>query len=92
MDELKSEIEQRLRDFWQARAIAVSEAPTSTDELGAPLDSITSLEAIMDIDELLNRKLPIYRIIRKGGYESEDDFVSDVTAKVLEVLAEPGHE
>ena len=52
MSELQAKIEQLLRDFWQQRAIAISDSPDSTEELGAPLDSITSMEAIMDIDEL----------------------------------------
>lgn len=92
MKDMRAEIESLLRKFWEERAIAIDEAPTSVDELGAPLDSITSMEAIMDIDDLLQQKLPVERIIRKGGYNSEEDFVSDVTAKVLEVLGELGHE
>lgn len=91
MTELQTKIEQLLRDFWQQRAIAISDSPDTTEELGAPLDSITSMEAIMDIDELLGCNLPIERIIRKGGYEDEDTFVSEVTAKVLEIVEAPSH-
>lgn len=91
MSELQAKIEQLLRDFWQQRAIAISDSPDSTEELGAPLDSITSMEAIMDIDELLDRKLPVEQIIRKGGYEDEDTFVSEVTAKVLAIVETPSH-
>lgn len=92
MDEMRPQIEQRLRDFWRERSIAVTDSPTSTDELGAPLDSITSMEVIMEIDALVNRELPVERVIRQGGYVSEEDFVSEVTSRVLEVIAEPVHE
>lgn len=91
MSQLKTKIEQLLRDFWQQRAIAIGDSPESTEELGAPLDSITSMEAIMDIDELLDRKLPVEQIIRKGGYENEDTFVSEVTAKVLAIVETPSN-
>lgn len=92
MDDMRAQIESLLRKFWTERAIAINEDPTSIDELGAPLDSLASLEAIMEIDDLVQRKLPIDRIIRKGGYENENDFVSDVTTKVLDVLEEIGNE
>ena len=88
MDEMRAQIERLLRDFWHDRAIAVGEVPGSTEDLGAPLDSMTSMEAVMEIDALLGRTLPVERIIRQGGYESEEDFVSEVTKRVLEVVAE----
>lgn len=88
MDSMKSQIEQLLRDFWRDRAIALGELPGSTEDLGAPLDSMTTIEAIMEIDTLLDCKLPVEKIIRQGGYESEEDFVSEVTTRVLQVVAE----
>lgn len=88
MDSMKSQIEQLLRDFWRDRAIALGDLLGSTEDLGAPLDSMTTIEAIMEIDTLLDRKLPVEKIIRQGGYESEEDFVSEVTTRVLQVVAE----
>ncbi|MGN2253195.1 hypothetical protein ACFWZ4_07455 [Frateuria sp. GZRe12] len=88
MESRQADIEKLLRDFWEERAISLEGEPCSIEELGAPLDSITSLEAIMEIDKLLNRKLPVDQIIRKGGYSDVDDFVSSVCSKVLEVISE----
>ncbi|ALN65952.1 hypothetical protein GLA29479_5127 [Lysobacter antibioticus] len=42
---------------------------------------------MLEIDKLLNRKIPADIVIRKGGYESRDQFVEDLTAEVLKYVA-----
>ena len=68
------------------RAQDIIDDTLSTDELGAPLDSISAVEAFVGIDKLVQRKLPVELIIRHGGYDSKDQFISDITAKVLRHL------
>lgn len=80
---LKAEIEALLNAFWDKRAADIVDDPLSLDELGAPLDSISAVEAFASIDKLVNRKLPVELIIRHGGYTSKEQFVTDVTSKVL---------
>lgn len=84
--DIKTQIEQLLGAFWDKRAQDIVDDPLSTDELGAPLDSISAVEAFVGIDKLVQRKLPVELIIRHGGYDSKDQFVTDITAKVLRHL------
>ncbi|ATH79675.1 hypothetical protein CO724_00335 [Ectopseudomonas mendocina] len=81
--DIKTQIEQLLSAFWDKRAQDIVDDPLSTDELGAPLDSISAVDAFVGIDKLVQRKLPVELIIQHGGYDSKDQFVSDITAKVL---------
>jgi len=84
--DIKTQIEQLLGAFWDKRAQDIIDDPLSTGELGAPLDSISAVEAFVGIDKLVQRKLPVELIIRHGGYDSKDQFISDITAKVLRHL------
>lgn len=88
MDEQKRAIKAILGQFWDERAIEMGEAPQSTDELGAPLDSLTSMEALLKIDRLLNRKVPVEAVIQKGGYQTREQFMEEITTKVLKFMAE----
>lgn len=88
MDDQKKAIETILTKFWDQRAIEMGEVPQSTEELGAPLDSLTSLEALLEIDLLLNRKVPVETVIQKGGYQTREQFVEEITTKVLKYVAE----
>lgn len=65
--DIKTQIEQLLGAFWDKRAQDIVDDPLSTDELGAPLDSISAVEAFVGIDKLVQRKLPVELIIRHGG-------------------------
>jgi len=86
--DIRTQIEALLGAFWDKRAQEIIDDPLSTDELGAPLDSISAVDAFVGIDKLVQRKLPVELIIRHGGYSSKDQFVSDVTDKVLRHLQE----
>lgn len=86
--DIRKQIEILLRNFWDKRAQDIIDDPLSTDELGAPLDSISAVDAFIGIDKLVQRKLPVELIIRHGGYHSKDQFVTDITDKVLRHLNE----
>ncbi|UVM66793.1 hypothetical protein LOY34_26505 [Pseudomonas sp. B21-009] len=83
---MKSQIEAYLGAFWDKRALEIIDDPLSTDELGAPLESIAACEAFAGIDKLVGRKMPVELIIRNGGYESKTQFVTEVTKGVLQHL------
>src|SRR5471030_28248 len=85
---LKAEIEGLLVAFWDKRALDIIDDPLSTDDLGAPMDSIAACDAFVGIDRLVQRKLPVELIIRHGGYDSKDQFVREITKGVLEHLKE----
>lgn len=86
--DIKTQIETLLAAFWDRRAQDIIDDPLSTDELGAPLDSISAVDAFIGIDKLVQRKLPVELIIRHGGYNSKEQFVTDITDKVLRHLKE----
>ncbi|WP_233097112.1 hypothetical protein [Pseudomonas sp. MF6755] len=86
--DIKTQIEKLLSAFWDRRAQEIIDDPLSTDELGAPLDSISAVDAFVGIDKLVQCKLPVELIIRHGGYNSKDQFVSDITDKVIRYLKE----
>ncbi|TLX56972.1 hypothetical protein DN824_13110 [Stutzerimonas nosocomialis] len=87
MTSLQNQIEDLLGVFWDEREIAIASDPTSIDDLGAPMDSLTACEAMIDIDVLVGQKIPVEVIIRNGGYESRDQFIQQVTEGVLTYLA-----
>lgn len=88
MDSQKQEIETMLGKFWDERAIEMGESPDSTEDLGAPLDSLTSIEALIEIDRLMNRKIPVEAVIQKGGYQTRAQFIEGVTTNVLKFVEE----
>lgn len=88
MEYLRKQIEKRLAEFWDERAIEMGEEPQDIGELGAPMDSLTSMEALMEIDTLVGRKIPVDVTIKKGGYQTREEFVEHVTSNVLAFLAE----
>lgn len=87
MNRLQSQIEELLGVFWDEREIAIANDPTSINDLGAPMDSLTACEAMIDVDVLVGQKVPVEVVIRNGGYESRDQFIQQVTEGVLSYLA-----
>lgn len=91
MEHLKVQIEKRLAEFWEERAIEMGGEPQDIGELGAPMDSLTSMEALIEIDLLVGREIPVEVVIQKGGYLTREEFVENVTSKVLKFLTENPH-
>lgn len=88
MTDKKAAIEKLLSDFWDRMAIEMGAPPEATSDLEAPLDSLTSMEALLEIDELLSRKIPVDAVIQKGGYQSREEFVGQVSQRVQEYISE----
>lgn len=93
MSDRKAEIEAVLGQFWEDMAIELGEDPQDTSGLlGAPLDSLTAVEVLLQVDTLLGRSIPAEVVIRKGGYESKEQFVELLTGQVLDYIAEHPHD
>lgn len=88
MEHLKAQIEKRLAEFWDERAIEMWEDPQDVSELGAPIDSLTSMEVLIEIDQLVGLEIPVEVVIKKGGYQTRGEFVEHVASNVLKFLAE----
>jgi acyl carrier protein len=70
------------------RAIPLEEVPQSTEELGAPLDSLTAMEVLVEIDRILKRKVPVEDVIRKGGYQSREQFIEEISERAFKYVSE----
>jgi len=87
MEDLKLQLEAVLDQFWEQNVIeAASEDGSNVDEMLIPLDSITACESLLDIEPLVGKELPIEQIVRKGGYQSKDEFISAVSDAVLKYV------
>ena len=49
------------------------------------LDSLRMVTAIATIEELFDFNLPPEKVVKKGGYKSVDEGVSDMTSRIREV-------
>lgn len=89
VDVQKQKIEECLGSFWDEMAIELGEDPSNTSALiEAPLDSLTAVEVLVTVDKILNLKVPAETVIQKGGYNSREQFIEDLTAKILGFVSE----
>lgn len=89
---MQADIENHLGQFWDKRALEIVDDPLSVDELGAPMESVMAVEALVEIGKMLNVKIPVEVVIRNGGYETKEQFVDLVTSGILTHLKEKTHE
>lgn len=87
-DQLKSAIETCLREFWDTHSLAVDGASETIDSLIDPLDSLTAVDALIELEKIVGMELPEGRVIRRGGYDSKEQFIEDLTRRVLEYVVE----
>jgi hypothetical protein len=83
MDETELKIREVLDEFWEERAIpAGPDGDTIVDELVAPVESLTAVDVLAELDAIVGCKLPS-SVIRAGGYSTKDEFIEKLTASVL---------
>ncbi len=84
-----------LKAFWDQNVLAVpAEEGDPEEEIGVDqplvqLDSITACDVLIDIEKLVNKHLPVEKIVRKGGYSSREQFVEEVSKAVEEFVGAP---
>lgn len=83
----KAALEQLLRKFWDENVLDSSELPLGVENLYAPLDSVTAIDVLSKVKDLLKdhlggKKIPAEDIIQNGGYRSKDEFVEKVSKAV----------
>lgn len=83
MSTIEEQIRSALSSFWGERALPISEDPTSIDDLGLPVDSLTAVEVLIVLDAILGKEIP-NTVIQAGGYSSEAEFVDKLTKSVLD--------
>ena len=57
-------------------------------DLVAAMYSFTATDALQEVETIVDMELPTGEVIRRGGYESKDQFVIELTQRVLEYVAE----
>lgn len=84
------QIREALENFWKEQSLSIDEGSTSIDDLVAAMDSMTAVEVLVDVEKIVGMELPTAEVIRRGGYESQEQFVEDLTTRVLTYVEERG--
>ena len=84
--EMKAAIEASLRTFWAQQSVAVNQASEAIGDLIDPMDSLSAIDALLDIEKIVNIDLPEEKVIRPGGYDSEAHFVEHLTGRILKYV------
>lgn len=83
MNEIESKIRAALEDFWDERAIPSGPAgETIVDDLIGPVESMTAVDVLVTVDEIVGFKLPS-SVIQAGGYQTKNEFVNKLSAVVM---------
>ena len=81
-----TEIERRLRIELEKIA---ADAALLRPEWEPLLDSQRVVATVLVLEDLLQRKIPPEKVVRKGGYHSVDEAVKDMTDRLMLVVG--GH-
>jgi hypothetical protein len=87
MENLRETISSALEDYWASQTLGLSGAG-AVDDLVAAMDSFTAADALEDIEAIVDMELPTGVVIRRGGYDNKDQFVRELTQKVIDYVAE----
>jgi acyl carrier protein len=85
-DKMRVEIEESLQQFWDDRAINVDMDSESIDDFIDEIDSLTAVDAIIDIERITGMEIPEGEVIRRGGYDTKKQFIEHLTASVLKYV------
>lgn len=85
-DKMKAEIEESLQQFWDDRAINVNMDSESIDDFIDEIDSLTAVDALIDIERITGMDIPEGSVIRRGGYDTKKQFIEHLTASVLKYV------
>lgn len=87
MKALGEKIASALEDYWASQTLDASGTET-VDDLVAAMDSFTATDVLDEIEQIVGIELPAGEVIRRGGYDSKDQFVSVLTQRILDYVAE----
>lgn len=82
------QIRQSLEKFWEEESLGVVADSTSIDGLVAAMDSMTAVSALIDIEKIVGMELPTGEVIRRGGYDSMNQFIDDLSTRVIQYVKE----
>jgi len=76
-----------LEAYWASQTLDAGGTET-VDDLVAAMDSFTATDALEEIEHIVGMELPAGEVIRRGGYDSKDQFVTVLTQRILDYVAE----
>lgn len=88
MDDLKSALQAAMEEFWSEQTLDVDAGTECVDELVAAMDSLTATEVLEKLEDLVGMELPSGELIRRGGYDSKEQFISELTQEILDYVVE----
>lgn len=87
-DIMKAKIEASLGRFWEERSVETDKDPGSVDDFIDALDSLTAVDALIEIEQIVGMELPEGELIRRGGYDSVQQFVEHLSKRVMTYVLE----
>ena len=85
---MEDSIRKCLSEHWEENSLGSSESPiTSFDDYVALMDSMTAVMALIKLEEIVGQPIP-QCVIKKGGYDSPDDFIDSLTEAVLKHIGQ----
>lgn len=87
MEELGEKIASALEAYWASQTLDAGGTET-VDDLVAAMDSFTAADVLEEIEHIVGMELPTGEVIRRGGYDSKDQFVTVLTQKILDYVEE----
>jgi acyl carrier protein len=87
MDEIKKAIQESLAKFWEERSFVADELD-SVENFIDEIDSLTAVDALIPIEKITGMDIDATSVIRRGGYESKEQFVEHLSAQVLKYVQE----
>ena len=87
MNEIEAKVKAALEEFWDERAIPSGPAgETIVNDLIGPVESMTAVDVLVTVDEIVGFKLPS-SVIQAGGYQTKSEFVTRLSAAVMTRVA-----
>ncbi|MHB1734904.1 MAG: hypothetical protein ACYCU8_15975 [Ferrimicrobium acidiphilum] len=84
MDDIAAKIRAALDAFWEEMALpAMPGEPVTVGELVGPIESMTAVEVLVILDEIVGSQIPS-NVIQPGGYKSKPEFVEGLGGRVID--------
>ena len=84
MTDLKEAIEATLSQFWEEVALEEAGLPQGVESFADTLDSPSAVDALLRLEKVVGIKLEASELIRRGGYDSKEQFMTHLTERVLQ--------
>lgn len=79
-------IKAHLNDFWDEQAVILDADSMSIDDLVAAMDSKTAVDALIEVEDIVEMELPVGDVVRQGGYSSREEFIEELTRSIVKYV------